>query len=153
MKNTTRYAVIASPTDAPAFAAEIGITKKAKAVEAARTLRDENAVSVTVVSVATGNVVFEQAAPKKIKMSAPYTREVDPGDQINGKRVAYLRKRVGFALLDANKIEGENGVYSIYDLTRGIELDAETVEVRTTRDAGRWFADEAPALRASLTNA
>ena len=151
MSNTTRYAVIAHTADA-ARVADV-IVKKSVAIDAATALRNDESVSVTVVSVATGKVVFEIMAPRKIRMSAPYTREVPVAqDEINGKRVAYTRVRVGFALLDANKTGEGNGTYTIYDLVNRRELDDETVEVRTTREAGRWFADEAPALRARLSS-
>lgn len=124
-------------------------SKKATAVALADAYALENKVDVTVTTGA-GTVVHEaKGATKKIKMSAPYTRVVPVSqDEINGKRVAYVRKRVGFALLDANWTGEGNGSYSIYDLERRVEVGE--VEVRTTREAGRWFADEAPALRAQI---
>src|ERR1044072_7587355 len=100
-------------------------SKKSKAVEGAQAYRDEH---------------------KKIKMSAPYTRVVQVPEEvvelIDGARVAYKRPRVGFALLDDGK-----GDYRIWDLKRGETVEGEG---ETTRDAGRWFADEAAAYRASL---
>ena len=129
-------------------------SKKATAVAAADAYAAANKVDVTVTTGA-GTIVHEaKGATKKIKMSAPYTRVVPVSqDEINGKRVAYVRKRVGFALLDANWTGEGNGTYTIYDLERRVELTGETVEVRTTREAGRWFADEAPALRAQIVAA
>lgn len=124
-------------------------SKRSVAIDRARALRDELAVDVSV-STEAGKVTFELAAPKKIKMSAPYTRVVavdaDVLKEINGMRVAYFRKRVGFALCDAGR-----GAYAIVDMTTRKSLGE--VEVKTTREAGRWFADEAPALRAKLVAA
>lgn len=122
-------------------------SKKATAVAFADAFARENKVGVEVAT-GTGAVVHAvDGAKRKIKMSAPYTRVValpaEVAEQINGKRVAYKRTRVGFALLDAGK-----GDYSIFDLVNGTEVGE--IEVTTTREAGRWFADEAPALRASL---
>lgn len=115
-------------------------SKKATAIAFA----DSLGVDATV-STGTGTVVHEAKGPKKIKMSAPYTRVValPEGEMIKGKRVAYKRPRVGFALLDSGR-----GDYAIYDMVADAIL--EDVEVATTRDAGRWFADEAKAYRASL---
>ncbi len=119
-------------------------SKKAKAIAAAEAARCDVAVEVTTNK---GTVVHTVPPIKKIKMSAPYTRVVavpaEVIETINGKRVAYKRTRVGFALLDASK-----GDYTIFDLVRNVEVGE--IEVATTREAGRWFADEAPALRASL---
>lgn len=141
---TTTYSIIAN--DAIIATA----TKKSKAIAAAQAHRDAEGVETSVVTSA-GNVVHVVPAPRKIKMSKPYTRTVvvdaDTAELINGKRVAYKRTRVGFALLDASK-----GEYTIFDLVNGKELD-QTVEVRTTREAGRFFADEAPALRVKLQTA
>ncbi len=149
MSNTTKYAVVAHTADS---AEVVSIeTKKSVAADIARDHRDLESVAVTVVTVATGYVAFDIAAPRKINMSPAYTRVVNVEDEhIAGKRVAYKRTRVGFALLDANATGAPNGTYSIYDLVNQCEVDSEVIEVRTTREAGRWFADEAPALRASL---
>lgn len=118
--------------------------KKSKAIEAAEANKGSEPIEVITNK---GTIVHVVAPVKKIKMSAPYTRVVpvpaEVAETINGKRVAYKRTRVGFALLDASK-----GDYTIFDLVRGVEVGE--VEVSTTREAGRWFADEAPALRASL---
>ena|ERR1044072_4768780 len=137
--STTTYTVFAG-TDEVTKA-----SKKSKAVEAAQAYRDEHKVAVEVRTGA-GTAVFSLDAPKKIKMSAPYTRVVQVPEEvvelIDGARVAYKRPRVGFALLDDGK-----GDYRIWDLKRGETVE---VEVETTRDAGRWFADEAAAYRASL---
>lgn len=141
---STTYTVIANDT-----VTSEGVSKKANAIDTARLLRDAEGVNVRV-ETNKGTVVFEQAAPKKINMSAPYTRTVnvtaEQAEMINGQRVAYKRTRVGFALLDAAR-----GDYSIYDLVNKQVVG--DLDIATTRDAGRWFADEAPALRASLTNA
>lgn len=140
MSNTTQYLVIAGSN-----LAEVK-NKKSAATAVALQLRNELGVDV-LVSTAKGNVVFEMAAPKKIKMSKPYTRVVpvpaEVAETINGKRVAYKRTRVGFALLDAAR-----GDYSIFDLVNRVEVGV--IDVKTTREAGRFFADEAPALRARL---
>lgn len=122
-------------------------SKKATAVAFADSYASQNKVDVTVTTGA-GTIVHEsKGATKKIKMSAPYTRVVavpaDVAETINGMRVAYLRKRVGFALLDAAK-----GEYTIYDVVNRRSVGE--IEVATTREAGRWFADEAPALRAQI---
>lgn len=137
---TTTYTIFAGD-------AEVGTkSKKSVAVEVARAKRDELGVDVEV-RTQTGHVAFALAAPKKIKMSAPYTRVVavdaDTLEEIDGKRVAYFRKRVGFALVDSGR-----GDYAIYDMTTRKQVGE--IEVATTREAGRWFADEAPALRAQL---
>lgn len=137
---TTTYTIFANDT-------QVGTkSKKSTAVDFALATRNEQKVA-TRVETQNGTVVAEFAAPKKINMSAPYTRVVavapEVGDLIKGKRVAYFRKRVGFALLDAGR-----GDYSIYDVKRGETVG--DLEVGTTREAGRWFADEAPALRALL---
>lgn len=140
---TTTYAVFANGEQIATA------SKKSVAIEKARAARDENRVDVAVVTGA-GTEVFALAAPKKIKMSAPYTREVavdaENVEYINGKRVAYKRTRVGFALLDSGR-----GAYEIWDLERHVTMGE--VEVATTREAGRWFADEARAIRASLVEA
>lgn len=142
---TTTYRVIA---DVEGVATEVATkTKKATAVAFADAFANDAKTRVEVVT-GTGTVVHTvDATKRKIKMSAPYTRVVAVPDEvvptINGKRVAYKRTRVGFALLDAGK-----GDYSIFDLVSMTEVG--DVEVATTREAGRWFADEAPALRASL---
>jgi hypothetical protein len=138
---TTVYTITAGDN----FEVEVGTaTKKAKASELALAYRDEHKVAVRIATGA-GNVVAELAAPKKIKMIAPYTRVVAVDhEEIKGMCVAYKRTRVGFALLDSGR-----GNYHIYDLDRRVLLDG-VVEVSTTREAGRWFADEAPALRAQI---
>lgn len=116
-----------------------GFAKKGDAIAFAQSHRDDARVAVAV-STDKGTLVFEQAAPRKIKMSAPYTRVVPVPDEvierIDGARVAYKRgpKARQFALLDDAK-----GDYRIWDIERRETVD---VEVETTRDAGRWFADE-----------
>lgn len=121
-----------------------GIAKKAKAVEVAEANRGATPVEVVTDK---GTVVHTVAPIKKINMSKPYTRVVpvpeEVAEVIDGKRVAYKRGRPGaqFALLDAAK-----GDYSIWDVDRGERVD---VEVSTTREAGRWFADERQAYRAA----
>ena len=120
-------------------------TNKAKALEFAQAIRNDERVAVEVAT-QTGTVVASFDAPKKIKMSAPYTRVVALPSEvefIDGRRVAYKRGRPGaqFALLDANK-----GEYAIWDVDLHVEVD---IEVATTREAGRWFADERVAYRAA----
>lgn len=143
---TTTYTVFAND-----IALDATFTKKAKAVDAANAARDEQRVAVRV-ETGSGTVVHDVAAPKKIKMSKPYTRAVgvaeDVAEQIDGKRVAYKRGRAGaqFALLDANWTGEGNGTYSIWDIDRGETVE---VEIATTREAGRWFADERVAYRAA----
>jgi len=142
---TTTYAVFA---DGEQIATK---SKKQVAVDLATATRDEQRVSVRV-ETQNGTVVFEQDAPKKINMSKPYTRTVNATlsdeqvEVVDGKRVAYKRGRTGaqFALLDANWTGEGPGTYSIWDLDRHEQVD---IEVATTRQAGRWFADERVAYR------
>lgn len=140
MTTTTTYAIFANDEQIATS------SKKGVAIEKARSERDASKVDVRV-ETSKGTIVFALDAPRKIKMSAPYTRVVAMPEKvvemIDGKRVAYKRGRVGaqFALLDASK-----GDYTIWDVDRGEEVD---VEVATTREAGRWFADERDAYRAA----
>lgn len=127
---TTTYTVFAGDT-------EVGTkSKKATAVELARKARDEHKAAVRVVT-QTGSVVFEAAAPKKIKMSPPYTRVVDLPEGVeapDGMRVAYVRPRRKAAVLH----DAEAGEYRILDLATG-KLRKDTFA--TTRDAGKALLD------------
>lgn len=145
---TTTYDVIA--INAEGESVFTTVTKKQTAVDAAKELRNDEGVAVRVVT-SSGKVVFEQAAPKKIKMSPAYTRVVavpsEVVETINGQRVAYKRARLGFALLDANVTGQPNGTYTAWDLKRSEAV--EDLEPMTTRDFGRWCADEGAAYRAA----
>lgn len=132
---TTTYSIFAGDaTEAVATR-----SNKGKALELATALRNDDKVAVRV-ETGSGKVVLDLQAPKKIKMSRPYTRVVpvpaEVVEMIDNKRVAYKRgpKARQFALLDASR-----GEYAIWDIARGEQVD---VEVATTREAGRWFADE-----------
>jgi hypothetical protein len=108
--------------------------KKAVAIELARTERKTNLADVKVVTTA-GTVVFELAAPKKIKMSKPFTRVVAVPEGIElpaGKwRPAYDRSRKNLFIMH----DGETGEYAVYDFVKGEFLAR---ELATTRDAGAF---------------
>jgi hypothetical protein len=108
--------------------------KKAVAIELARTERKTNLADVKVVTTA-GTVVFELAAPKKIKMSKPFTRVVAvpegvvlPGDEW---RPAYDRSRKNLFILH----NSETGEYAVFNFVTQ-EFLAE--ELATTREAGAF---------------
>lgn len=109
-------------------------SKKATAVDLARAARKEQNAAVRVETSA-GTVVFEQAAPKKIKMSPRYTRVVPLPEGVevpDGKRVAYAYNRRGGAILH----DAETGEYSIL-ITKGEKAGTELPETfETTRAAG-----------------
>lgn len=107
-------------------------SNKAKAIELAVAHRDAEKVAVQVVT-SKGTVVFEQAAPKKIKMSPKYTRTVELPEGVSvpeGMRVAYFRPRRGAAVLH----DAESGDYRILDTKTG-KLRGPVFE--TTRAAGK----------------
>lgn len=125
---TTTYTIFAGDV-------EVGTkSKKSTAVDLARQARAERGVDVRVVTQA-GTEVFVLAAPKKIKMSPPYTRVVDLPEGVvvpDGMRVAYFRPRRNAAVLH----DGEE--YFILD-TASNELRDETFA--TTRDAGKALVE------------
>lgn len=133
---TTAYTITTIAADETREVALEGKTfnKKATAVAKATELRDELKVAVEVTT-QTGTVVFEQAAPKKIKMSPQYTRVQELPEGVvapEGKRVAYVRPRAGLAVL--HDAEAEKGTqYSILNLKTGKELKT---RFATTRAAG-----------------
>jgi hypothetical protein len=86
---TTTYTVRANGEDIATR------SNKAKAVELATAHRNDNAVDVQVVTGA-GKEVFSMKAPKRIRMSKPYTRVVDVPEGVTipeGLRPAYHRPR------------------------------------------------------------
>lgn len=106
--------------------------KKATAVELAKATRNEQRVAVSV-ETGNGNVVFEQAAPKTIKMSPRYTRTVElpEGFRVpDGFRVAYDRRRKNIAIVH----NAETGEYRVID-AKGKALAKGLV---TTREAGAF---------------
>lgn len=109
-------------------------SKRSAADARALELRDELKVAVSVTT-DKGTVVFEKAAPKKIKMSPRFTRVVELSDEVavpEGKRVAYKFPRKGLAVLhDASAEKGEQ--YSLLNLKDGSELED---RFPTTRAAG-----------------
>lgn len=130
MPNTTSYTI---------FAADVALegtkAKKATAVDLARKTRDEQGVAVRV-ETQTGNVVFELAAPKKIKMSKPHTRlvEVPEGVEIpEGFVVRYSRPRVGLALVEEVAKRGESDQYAVLNLKTS---KLSKVRFATTRAVG-----------------
>lgn len=127
---STKYTVFAGGE-------EVGTkSKKAQAIELATEKRDELKVAVEVKTGA-GNVVFEQAAPKKIKMSPRYSRRVELPEGIEapeGTRVAYKRPRRGLAVL--HRADGEEGEqYSLLNLKTGEELEDRFPTTRAAGDA------------------
>lgn len=129
-KNTTKYTVLVNDE-----AQEKTFSKKALAVETARQLRKEQNAAVRVETQA-GNVVFEQAAPKKIKMSPRYTRVVNlPADAKipDGMRVAYTRNRKNLAI--THDFDAPEGPYNVVNFLTGEVL---ATEIQTTRDAGAF---------------
>lgn len=110
-------------------------SNKAKAVELATALRNDEQASVEVQTGA-GKTVFEMAAPKRIKMSKPFTRTVEVPEGVTlpeGTRAAYVKARKGLITLHrANAEQGEQ--YSLFDIKRGRELRQ---RFATTREAGR----------------
>lgn len=106
-------------------------SKKTQAVALATELRNELKVDVQVQTGA-GTVVFELKAPKKIKMSKPYTRVVSLPEGVevpDGFRVAYFRPRRKVAVLH-DIHEG----YRLLSTATG-ELSEDVYE--TTRDCGK----------------
>lgn len=110
-------------------------SKRSTAIDAARALRDSDDVSVRVAT-ANGHEVFAQAARKRIAMSPKFTRVVPLPDGIEapeGARVAYVRPKRGFAVLDLVALGDDDARYALLDLTTGDLLDE---RFATTRDAG-----------------
>ncbi len=104
-------------------------SKKATAVELARAERKSRNAGVRV-ETGTGTVVFEAAAPKKIKMTPKYQRVVDLPEGVeapDGMRVAYVRPRRNGAILH------DGDTYRIMALDSGDLLED---EFETTREAG-----------------
>lgn len=127
---TTTYHVISGDTVIATA------SKKSKALDAAHAHRDAERAAVSVVTGA-GNVVLDLAAPKRIKMSKPYTRVVALPEGVevpDGARVCYVKARKGFAVLHF----AEEGSYAVLSTTSG-ELLAEGLP--TTRAAGRFTTD------------
>lgn len=123
---STKYTINAGTTT---------FSKKAVAIDAALAIRNDERIDV-VVTTDKGTVVFEAKAPKKIRMSKPYTRVVDlPADfeAPEGFRVCYTRPRKGLAVL-----HNFDEDYRILNLKTGKILP----EIYpTTRAAGRALAD------------
>lgn len=105
-------------------------SKKQTATELAKAERKARNAGVRV-ETGTGTVVFEMAAPKKIKMTPKYQRVQDLPEGVtvpDGFRVAYVRPRRNGAILH-NPEEG----YRIMALDSGELLED---EFETTREAG-----------------
>lgn len=105
-------------------------SKRQVAIDLATAIRKDERVAVRV-ETENGKVVFEAAAPKRIKMSPPYTRVVSLPEDVevpDGFRVAYHRPRRKVAVL--------HDVHEGYRLlnTETSELSEEVFE--TTRDCG-----------------
>lgn len=116
-------------------------SKRATAVAYATALRDSDDVSVRVATAA-GLEVFAQAKRKRIAMSPKYTRvaTLPAGFEVpEGARVAYVRAKTGFAVID---LADDEARYALLDLATGDLLDE---RFATTRDAGRRMTDGAPA--------
>jgi hypothetical protein len=127
---STTYTILAE-VDGVESVSTAGITKKAKAVELATELRNESKVSVKV-QTSSGTVVFELKAPKKIKMSKPYTRvaQLPEGVEVpEGFRVAYFRPRRKVAVL--------HDIHEGYRLFRTATSELSEEVYETTRDAGK----------------
>lgn len=128
MSSSTTYRIFADDAERATK------SKKAPAVELAMQLRHDERVDVRV-ETDKGTLVFEAKAPKKIKMSKPFTRVVGlpEGFEVpEGYRVAYTRSRKGVALV--HNFEDEDGPYALFDyvgdkfLLKGLP---------TTRSAGQ----------------
>ena len=120
---TTRYAVTGS---------EKTFSKKAQAVEAATEIRNDEKIAVEVTTVPAGTVVFALAAPRKIKMSKPYTRTVELPEGVEvpeGFRVAYHRPRRKVAVL--------HDVHEGYRLLNTATSELSEDVFGTTREAGQ----------------
>jgi hypothetical protein len=132
---TTKYRVITVNAEGKEKALEGTKSKRATAVELARETRAQERVGVRVETEA-GKVVFEMAAPKKIKMSPRYTRvqELPEGAIIpEGHRVAYNRARKNLAIThDANATD--ELPYAVVRFTDGEVLE----RTATTREAGAF---------------
>lgn len=118
-------------------------SKRATAVAYATALRDSDDVSVRVATAA-GLEVFAQAKRKRIAMSPKYTRVATLPNAVEfdvpeGARVAYVRAKTGFAVID---LADDEARYALLDLATGDLLDE---RFATTRDAGRRMTDGAPA--------
>jgi hypothetical protein len=131
---TTKYVVITVNAEGEETALEGTKSKRATAVELARETRAAERVGVRVETEA-GKVVFEQAAPKKIKMSPRYTRVQDlPEGAVipEGHRVAYNRARKNLAI--THDPSAEETPYAVVNFVTG-EVLART---ETTREAGAF---------------
>ncbi len=120
-------------------------SKRSAADARATELRNELRVDV-IVTTDKGNVVFEMAAPKTIKMTPRFQRVVEAdklpeGVEVPaGLRVAYVRPRQGFAVLANDAAEGDR--YSLLKLEDSSVLED---TFRTTRDAGKAMTELANA--------
>jgi hypothetical protein len=129
MSNATKYVTFVNDA-----ALEGTASKKAVAIENARVIRKNELADVRV-ETTNGTVVFELKAPKKIKMSKPFTRVVAvpegvvlPGDEW---RPAYDRSRKNLFILH----NSETGEYAVFNFVTQ-EFLAE--ELATTREAGAF---------------
>lgn len=134
MSKSTTYHIFSIGTEGDET--EVGTkSKKATAVDAARELRTEQKVGVSVRTGA-GNEVFAMPAPKKIKMSPQYTRVVDlPADVKipEGTRVAYIRARKNLAIV--HDPAAEENPYSVVNFVTGEVL---ATDLETTRASGAF---------------
>lgn len=122
---TTKYTVFANDE------ARATRSAKPKAVELALALRNDERVDVRVETGA-GTVVFEAKAPKRIRMSKPYTRVVELPEGIEvpeGFRVAYHRPRRKVAVL--------HDVHEGYRLLHTGTGELSENVFATTREAGQ----------------
>jgi len=106
-------------------------SSKPKAIELATALRNSEGVAVSVTTAA-GNTVFELDAPRKIRMSKPFTRVVPVPEGVevpDGFRFAYSRPRRGVAVVHSP----EQG-YRLLNLKTS-KLRKGSFE--TSRDAGK----------------
>ena len=133
-KSTTKYSVLVN-----GVASEATFTKKAKAVEAAEAARKAEKRATVQVVTGAGSVVFELKGPKKIRMSKPYTREVELPEGFvipEGLRPAYTRMRKGLVILhDPTGGEDGEGAYSVHDAKTNKTLAS---GLATTRDSGAF---------------
>jgi hypothetical protein len=107
-------------------------SNKQAAIKLATEARETDKVAVRV-ETDKGTVVFEAAAPKKIRMSPRYTRVVPLPEGVTapeGKRVAYVRPRRDAAVLH----DAESGEYSLLKLSTSKELKG---RFETSRAAGK----------------
>lgn len=143
---STKY-VIRKVTGEDTFE-ELGTkSKRATAEQFARDARKAEVDShIQVVTSPAGNVTLDLPAKRTINMSARYTRTVELPEGVvapEGKRVAYLRKRAGLAVLHDPNADGEQ--YTVFDVKKGKELKG---TFATTRAAGERIRKQAEPVEA-----